>query len=503
MTEPVRVCVAIRESSTAEAVEAMQRAASFADLVEVRADFIRDLDVQALVAAKPCPLLFTLRSPMEGGDYTGPERARLETIVEAARAGADLVDVEFSAFWKGVLDAVPREKVLVSSHNFEETPADLEQLLDRMAASSAGILKIATRAECLADNIRIMRLLDYARKRDLKLCALAMATPGIPSRVLGPSRGSWMTFASLPGSAPTADGQVQADDLLQVYRIRSITASTLVFGVAGRPVVHSLSPAVHNRGFAERGVDAIYLPLDASGIDDLEEFARFFSLRGASVTLPYKESARNRVKSISVEAEQVGAVNTIAGTETGWHGENTDVEGFLQPLRRRTHPAKLDCLVLGAGGAARAVVAGLRTCSARVRVLARDTAKARRLAEPFGASWGAWDEISSCRWDLLVNTTPVGQHPNPEHTPVPAEALTGEWVYDLVYTPTRTRLLREAEGRGCRTISGVEMFLGQALKQHQVWFGTPVPHREMAEALEAALARRNDSMQGTEEAGNG
>lgn len=502
MTEPVRVCVAIRESTTAEAVQSMRRAASFADLVEVRADFIHDLDVPALIAAKPCPLLFTLRSPIEGGDFAGPERARLETILGAARAGADFVDVEFSAYWRAVLDAVPHDKVIVSYHNFEETPSDLEQLLDRMAGTGAGILKIATRAECLSDNIRIMRLLEYSRKRELKLCALAMATPGIPSRILGPSRGSWMTFASLPGSAATADGQVPADELLDVYRLRTITDSTRIFGVAGHPVAHSLSPAIHNRGFADRGVDALYLPLEATGIDDLEQFSRFFSLRGASITLPYKECIRERVASISVEAEQVGAVNTIAATDSGWHGENTDVEGFLHPLRRRAHPGNLECVVLGAGGAARAVVAGLRTCGASVRVLARDPAKARKLAERFGASWGEWMEVGGSKWDLLVNTTPVGQYPDVESSPVPAEALTGGWVYDLVYTPTRTRLLRDAERQGCRTISGVEMFLGQALKQHQIWFGTPVPHREMAEALEAALARRNDSMNRTEESRN-
>jgi 3-dehydroquinate dehydratase / shikimate dehydrogenase len=489
MTDKARVCAAIRESTTAEAVQAMSRAAGLADLVEVRADFVQDLDVAALLAAKPCPVLFTLRSSQEGGDFAGAERVRLETIVEAANLGADYVDVEFSAYWKAVLDAVPPERVILSSHNFEETPADLGDLFDRMSGSGAGIIKIATRANRLSDNVRIMRLLERAASKGTNLVALAMGRPGIPSRILGPSRGSWMTFASLPGSAPTADGQVRADDMLEVYRIQSITRSTRIYGVAGRPIGHSLSPQVHNRAFAERGLDAVYVPLEADGVGDLMEFADYFGLEGASVTIPFKEDIRELVTSISVEAEQVGAVNTIVRAGSGWHGENTDVEGFLYPLKRRTFPGRLNSVVLGAGGAARAVVAGLRAGGSRVCVVARDVEKARRLAQPFGASWKAWGEFRELEWDLLVNTTPVGMYPSVDETPVPADCLKGEWVYDLVYRPAETRLLREAAARGCRTISGIDMFLGQAVKQQQIWCGTPVPHKEMAEALETALGR--------------
>ncbi len=274
---------------------------------------------------------------------------------------------------------------------------------------------------------------------------------------------------------------------LDLYRVRSITAETEIYGVAGRPLGHSLSPLIHNAAFAARQRDAVFLPLEAADVDDLEAFAACVSLRGASVTIPYKEEMARRAQSLSIEADRVGAANTLVRKPSGWHGENSDVDGFLRPLRRRTHPGRLRAVVLGAGGAARAVVYSLRANGARVCVVARDPDKARVLGQRFQAEHAPWTDLPGLSWDLLVNATPVGMHPEPDLSPVPAEWLNGKWVYDLVYNPVATRLLKDAAARGCCTIPGSEMFLSQAMKQQHLWAGPPVPDHVMSKTLSKAL----------------
>lgn len=484
-----QICVSICESTSVKAAESAARAAEWADLVEIRADFIQDLDLDLLFRVKSRPVIFTLRSRQEGGAYLGPERQRLETILAAARQGADYVDVEFSAFWRVVLQRVPSDRVILSFHDYEETPSNLEELLETMADSGAGILKIAVRARNLADNLEVVKLLEHARERNLKLCALAMGREGLPSRILGPGWGSWMTFASLPGGEATADGQPPADVLTGLYRVRAISDKTRLYGVLGKPLHHSFSPQIHNAAFAARGADAILLPLEAADFDDFLRFHAAISLQGVAVTIPYKAAAHAIARSVSVAAEETGAVNTLILKQNHWHGENTNVEGFLRPLKRRAHPGKMRAVVLGAGGAARAVIHALRTEGTAVCVVARDEAKARALAEKFQAEYASWANLEGLRWDLLVNATPIGMFPESDRSPVPASALTGEWVYDLVYNPAETRLLKDAAQRGCRTIAGSEMFLGQAWKQQCLWCGTPPPEEVMEAALKSALAR--------------
>ncbi len=483
----VRVCVSIRESTSQRAAESVARATAWADLVEIRADFLQDLDFDLLLGKKTKPVIFTLRSRRECGIYAGPERRRQETILEAAERGADYIDVEYSSAWQPILQCVPREKVILSHHNFEETPQNLESLVDAMAASGAGILKVAVRARCLADNIRIARLLDYSRTKNWNLCALAMGREGIPSRILGPLWGSWMAFAALPGAEATAEGQLPADALTGQYRIRDISGATLLYGVVGKPLAHSLSPCVHNAAFAARGLDAVLLPLEAVSFEDFLAFHARVPLQGVCITLPFKGEAYNAACSLSAAAEQTGAVNTLLLEKDRLHGENTDVEGFLRPLKRRTQAGKLRAVVLGAGGAARAATWALRSQEAYVCVVARDPVRARRLADRFQADSAAWEELEHLDWNLMVNATPLGMFPDVDQTPVPSGRLTGEWVYDLVYNPAETRLLKDAAQQGCKTISGTEMFLGQAWKQQCLWCGSPPPEHAMELALNEAL----------------
>ena len=485
-----QICVAIRESTTTTAVASAVRAATWADLVEFRADYIQDLDLRELLRNKPCPVIFTLRARHEGGEYNGRDGERIRTIIQASHENADYVDVEFSSNWKLVLDTVPKEKVILSYHDFDQTPAHLEAKLGLMAATGAGILKIVTRARCLADNVRIARLLNYASSLRVKLIALAMGNAGTPSRILAGPWGSWLTFASLPGGNATAEGQISADQLESLYRVREIDFETELYGVLGKPLGHSLSPLIHNTAFSYLGMNAVFLPLEATSVQDFSAFQEMSRLRGSSVTIPYKEAIRTETQSVSAAADQVGAINTLVCKENGWHGENTDVEGFLRPLLDRMQLAGMKAAVLGSGGAARAVVYALRSQGAAVCVIGRNRERAAILADRFGAESAGWDQFRHIRWDLLVNATPVGMSPNVNESPVPADFLNGEWIYDLVYNPGETRLLREAAQRGCKIIGGAEMFLAQALEQEKLWFGVEGPEKAMREALQDALQKK-------------
>ena len=492
----IRICVAVREATSEGALRAAGRAAEWADIVEIRADFIRDLDVSRLLRNKPCPVLFTLRSRKEGGDYAGTEQERLDTLLQAAKYGADWVDVEFSASYTTVLNGIEPARVILSYHNFDETPASLVSKVAEMAAAGAGILKVATKANRLSDNLTIASALAHAASHGIDLCALAMGPRGVPSRVLAPVWGSWMSFASLPDGTPTADGQVPADQMVDLYRVRQIQPKTPIYGVLGNPLTHSLSPRIHNSAFAACRRDAVYIPLEADGIDDFALFCGGVRVEGASVTIPFKESVRACTSSLSVEADQSGAVNTLLRKNGAWHGENTDIAGFLKPLRRRADPARLRAVVLGAGGAARAVTYGLVSQGADVCVVARDPAKAEALARRFGTRSANWGDLQTARWDLLVNSTPVGTYPEVDESPVPEEWLTGECVYDLVYNPRETRLLKEASRRGCKVIYGSEMLLAQAIEQQLHWFGAMPPEDVMRTALDEALSVRQSNPAG-------
>jgi 3-dehydroquinate dehydratase / shikimate dehydrogenase len=484
-----RVCVSIRESTSAGTIASLARAAEWADLVEVRADYVRDLDIHSILQAKTCPVIFTLRSREEGGEFQGSEKIRLEMIVQAFRAGADYVDVEFSASWQEVIEAVPRNQVVLSHHDYNATPQNLVPQIERMASAGAGIMKIATRARRLTDNLAIARALEYASSRRLNLCALAMGREGIPSRVLASKWNSWMTFASLLDGEPTAEGQIAAPDFVRQYRVHATGAATKIYGVLGKPLGHSLSPAIHNCAFAARGIDALYLPLEAADIEDFMEFQSAIPLHGVSVTIPYKEAVRSCLQSSSIEAEMIGAINTLIRTNDGWYGENTDVDGFLRPLQKRVDLRGLRVVVLGAGGAARSVIYGLTSHGASVCVVNRDSGKARHLAEAFHVDYADRNQLHSLRWDVLINATPVGMFPKVDESPVPAEWLTGEWVYDLVYNPLTTRLLGEASARGLGIVRGEEMFLSQAFRQQELWCGLPVPEKAMEEAFRSIMLR--------------
>lgn len=477
-----RICVTLTERDAAAALGEMKRLSSMADLFEVRADYLDDPSPEPLAARKPKPLIYTLRRAGEGGRFRGSEEDRLALFARALAAGFDYIDIEDDAPWRK-LSAAGRGRLIVSHHDFARTPTDLFGIYRRLRESPADVIKIATMANSLYDAARIFDLLEKAGGDDRRLAALAMGAMGAATRILGPSRGSFFTYAAARPGNEAAPGQVPLEEMIGTYRFRSIERSTAIYGLIGRPTAHSLSPRVHNAAFAELEINAVYIPFETDSLGS------FFSLNnrlggvGFSVTIPYKVEIVRFMDALDPTAQKIGAVNTVAIREGKKIGYNTDVEGFIRPLERRIALRGKRAVVLGAGGAARAAAFALLERGVEILVLSRNRERARELALELGANCGGLEELARHDFDLLINATPVGMFPNVDESPAPAELLAGKIVYDLVYNPPETKLLREARGAGALAISGIEMFLEQAAAQFRIWTGAEPPKEAMRRAL--------------------
>jgi 3-dehydroquinate dehydratase/shikimate dehydrogenase len=351
-----------------------------------------------------------------------------------------------------------------------------------MRATGAEVVKVAITAKQLSDCVPLLEIGAQAGRAN-RFVAIGMGMYGLPTRILAARFGSAWTYA---GSIRDV-GQLSADALLNVYRFRSIADSTDIYGVVAGAATHSVSPSMHNAAFRETRTDAVYVPFPTVHADDFVRFGRAIGLKGASVTIPHKVALFDRVDEVYAVARRIGAINTIRVENGRWIGGNTDVEGFLQPLRGRVPLKGLRASVVGAGGAARAVAVALASVGCAVRIHARNRAQAEHVALVASVDVGGWPPEPGS-WDLLVNTTPVGMFPQIDETPIPRAQLTGKYVYDLVYNPPITRLLREAAEAGCQTIGGLDMLVAQAHEQFQWWTGTKPPVGVMREAALKRLA---------------
>jgi 3-dehydroquinate dehydratase/shikimate dehydrogenase len=486
-----KIAVSLTEETTGAVVARMADLRDVADLFEVRADFVRDLDLGAVLRARAKPILLTCRPESEGGRWPeGDHAARRRLLAEAVARGVDLVDVEARSGFEDVIASKAGRGLVLSWHDFEGTPEDLDGVYARMAARHPDVVKIAVTARSVAD---LGRLAAFARRhaggRGPRLVALAMGPLGVASRVLGGRFGAPFTFASAEAGREAAPGQLTARALVDTYRVRSVGPGTRVYGLLGSDVLRSLSPAIQNRAFAERGTDAVYVPLQAEALGPFVESLPALGLSGFSVTRPYKVEILAHLGGAAPGAAEAESVNTVVVEEGRLVGLSTDGDGVLVPLRRRLDPAGRAVAVLGAGGAARAAAFALVRAGARVTVLARRAEKAGEVARAAGAAAAGLEALDRLAWDVLVNATPVGSGAVPGECPVPPSAIRpGTVVFDMVYEPRETPLLAAARAKGCVAIDGVEMLVAQAVGQFEAWTGESAPVEAMTEAALAAIA---------------
>jgi len=486
------ICVSLTEATTGETLARMEALTSVADLFEVRADFLRDLDLGALLRSRAKPLLFTCRPESEGGRWPDADtEGRRRLLRQAVERGFEFVDVELSSGFDDLIAAKAGDGLVLSFHDLEGIPDDLDGLHARMAATGADVIKIVGTARSVAD---LGRLTALARRQPSSpgtgrgLVSLAMGPLGIPSRILGGRHGAPFTFASPQGGREAAPGQLPASVLADSYRVRSIGPATRVFGVLGSDVLRSLSPAIHNRAFAERGIDAVYVPLQAESLPAFLQALPDLGLSGFSVTRPYKTEILSHLQSVTPNVAEAGSANTVVEQDGRLLGLSTDGDGVLLPLRRHLDIAARPVTIIGGGGAARAAAYTLGRAGARVTVRARRPEQAAEVAASTGCAHGPLDALADDSWDVLINATPVGSGAQPGETPVPPEMLRpGAVVFDMVYEPRPTPLLQAAHAAGCPTIDGVEMLVAQAVGQFEAWTGAEAPVPEMTEAALAAI----------------
>lgn len=517
-----RLAVSIFVRSVPQAISDTARAAEYgADLVEFRADELAHEPEQLieLIERSALPCVLTCRPVWEGGRYEGDEAKRevlFGWLGQATREAA-YVDVELAAFQGRVSmqDAVRQivdhpgqirptsTGLILSSHDFEGRPIDLYQRIEAMTAATAcRVIKVAWRARSLRDNVEAFEIIMQRPKPAIVLC---MGEWGLPSRVLARKFGALLTFAALEEGTGTAPGQPTVTELKRLYRWDALNAETTVFGVIGYPVAHSMSPAIHNAGFEAVGFDGVYLPLPIA--PEYESFKATvdawiqlneLDFHGASVTIPHKQNLLRFVLEFGGEVEplarKIGAANTLTvrwiDGKPHLSAANTDYAAALDAVCagmgiERDGLKGKRIAVIGAGGVAKAVVAGFAHEGASVVIYNRTFEKAGALARQFDGVAGKvvparLEKLCDSCCGVFINCTSVGMHPNVDDTPVPSADDTKGWgpgtiVFDTVYNPVETRLLREARAAGCVTIPGTEMFIRQAAAQFSMWTGKDAP----------------------------
>jgi 3-dehydroquinate dehydratase / shikimate dehydrogenase len=494
------VCVAIIGSTPAEMVDRAYVTARENPFLEFRLDYLAK-PLAALPKLKQflsergeVTAVATCRRAACGGKFKGTIAAELEVLQKAASSGFHLVDLELQTAQS--IKAAELEKLrargaalILSYHDFQATK-DLDGIFERIRPYEPEFVKIVSTARSLSDNVVMMHFLE--RTRDLaNLVGICMGDQGLISRVLGIRAGSVFTFAAATEGEETGPGQIAARTLRETYRIGQIDAATKVYGVCGTPLKHSLSPIMMNTAFRRETVNAVYLALQTNKLSDLLKLVREVPLHGLSVTMPLKQEIMKHLENSDPISAEIGACNTIVRSQDGkLYGFNTDVGGIVRPLERRLSLKGAKILVLGAGGAARAAVFGLTRKGAEVLVLNRTPQTAQKLAREAKAKTLRRDQVAKSSFDVIVNATPIGMHGvKPQHI-LEAKEINARLVFDLVYNPVDTPLIRMAREKGIPVITGIEMFVQQGARQFEIWTGKPAPEDEMLRIVVHSLRQR-------------
>lgn len=464
-----------------------------AELVELRVDYVgRAVDVGRLIKDRPGPVVVTARRREDGGRWMRSEADRLALLRTAIAAGVEYVDLEVD-----IADQIPRygkTKRIISYHDFEETPDNLEELHAAMAEEDADIVKIATMATSFEDNLRMMDLVRNAKVPTIGIC---MGEMGLITRIMGDRLGSPFTYATFNKDKEMAPGLLEWRELREMYRYDKIDDKTAWFGVIGDPIAHSYSPLIHNAAFEEKGINARYIPIRVPK-DDMHTFirhAKSMNISGLSVTIPNKESALGLCTQAESSASGIGAVNTMLFRDKEILGYNTDYRAAMDCVEEalgleRKDPKSLDgqiCMVLGAGGVSRAIAYGLKLRGADVYISSRTQERAQILSAELGCRCVEWTQRHEQKPVLLVNATPVGMHPDVDVSPYNEskiyETMT---VFDTIYNPENTLLIKHALKCKAKVITGVDMFVRQAAYQFKLFTGKDASAVAMRKTIKIA-----------------
>jgi len=503
-----RVCAVVAARSASDAIGQVKAARSTsgrAHVVELRLDFLSSQAEIArllgwLAREETIPtFIATCRRRRAGGHFKGSGADQMAILEQAVVAGCRWCDVEIETAEQlsavQVKDALAPARLLFSAHDFRRLPQNLPVILRRLEAFRGSAIKIAAACRSLTE---ARRLLELARARP-EVVVIPMGEDMLAARVLALRQGSALAYA--PVAQSTAPGQIPFHEMERVYRLRrrfgkskaGINPQTKVYGVIGDPVAHSLSPLMHNAGFAARNKNGVYVPFHVRDLPDFIRAIGPFQIAGFSVTLPHKERILRHLDDCEPLASEIGAVNTVVVRRGKLYGYNTDFTGVLRAIERRLPLPSSSVLLVGAGGAARAAAFALAHAGASVSIWARRPQRARALARAVGGEAIERRVIARRSFDAIVNCTPVGLHPG-GGSPLETRELNCRLVMDLIYRPLKTELLSRAERRGIETISGVDMFVAQGVAQWELWMGESAPETVMRRVVLAALQKEETSL---------
>ena len=499
-----KVCVAIIGNTASELIEKANAVVKETPFLEFRLDYL-EKPAAALPKIKEflevnnaSTVIATCRRIPNGGKFDGTLAAQLEILVKAANAGCQIVDIELES--AEALKKAEYQKlrdtgaaIICSFHDFKATP-DLDAVYARIAPFEPDFFKVVTTAKSLVDNVTMIRFIE--RMSDVSdVIGLCMGDTGIISRVLSLRAGAPFTFAAATIGEETGPGQIAARTLVETYRIEEVDAATKIYGVAGNPVGKSLSPIMLNTAFRRETVNAVYLALQTNKVEDLVELIREIPIHGVSITMPHKQTILPYLAHMDPLSQKIGACNTILRAQDGnLYGFNTDVQGIIAPLEKRISLKGAKVLVLGAGGSGRAAVFALRDKGAEVHILNRTPETAAKLAKQSGAKVFKREafhhKTNPATFDVIINSTPIGMAGNKGAQILTADELKTKIVFDLVYNPADTPLIRMARAQGIHVITGVEMFVQQGARQFEIWTGKPAPEEEMLRVVVHALRQQ-------------
>ncbi len=493
-----RICIALGLPNVATLLEHARREADAGEtFLEFRLDYLDFPEhgvaaIAEFLSERPdCTVLATCRRHQNHGKFNGGMDEQLHVLDLAVQHGAQAVDVEIEtaehmAEKLGTFRG--RTQLIISYHNFETTPL-IDPIIKRLTCIPADAYKLVTTARKPSDTGRILAASRQSPR--IPLIVLAMGELGFPSRVLSPAFGGIFTYAAPISTEGTAAGQVSAKQLRNLYRVEKFTRQAKVYGVIADPVRHSISPAVHNRAFQSKRIDAVYLPflLPPAQLRDFFGFAETTPITGFSVTIPHKRKVLRYLDVVDPLARRIGAVNTVWKRAGKWRGANTDAAGVLAPIGKHLRVNKSSVLIVGNGGAARGAACALSDAGAKISVVGRNPDRVRLLARSCGGEGISKEQALGGHFDVLVHATPLGMFPKSDESFF-NDVIPADLVFDMVYNPLETKLIRQARDQGKEVICGLEMFVEQAVRQFEIWTGETAPRAVMEKAALEALAHK-------------
>jgi shikimate dehydrogenase/3-dehydroquinate dehydratase type I len=521
------ICIPITSRTNKEALHAIQRSCRFADFIELRMDLIGRGNLAQLISAVRgnsglIKIIVTCRKKEEAAPSAGSavrvksavknKEKKIDLLKEAIELGSDFIDIELAEGSKAIIELKSlcakkggKTKIIVSYHDIKETPAliKLKEVFYQCAKFKPAIVKIVTTAKNVEDNLITLNLISCARKSSQKIISLCMGDKGGISRAIAPFMGSYLSFATLEREEQSAPGQFtihemnKFQELFNGKRTAPLDSALSLrksspknYVLLGNPVGHSLSPLMHNAALKKMGIEENYSAFCVQDIGGAMDGIRGMNIRGASVTIPLKVAVMEYLDDIDDDALEIGAVNTIVNNNGSLTGYNTDWLGLILTIKKAMTIRNKIFVIVGAGGTARAAAYGIIKEGGFPIIVNRTAEKGKMLSEKLNCPFYPLSEAGRIKADCLLNTTSVGMYPQRDKSPVAVEALAGyKYVMDVIYNPLKTKLLEDAEKRGCKIFSGVDMFVHQGAEQLRIWTGQEPPLALMKKVILKRLTK--------------